>query len=226
MRIIFIALAVILVASRSYAQVKQPEATHFSLRTSLLAPLEADANVMLGLGIQWQPRWAAILDVGYIFTNSYDNNFGAGNERDRISGFKLRSELRYYLKELSYSGKTTFYMAPVFHYKKVTAKRWEEFGMDCVNGNCNYFQIDTYKRIKQEFGGLFTAGAFSPLFGGNRVALETFIGLGIKVKKYKNTDFPPGSTQFVPAGGGVLSFDSDGVFPMFPVGVMLSFRLN
>ena len=225
MRIILTAFAVILILSRSYSQGRESEAPRLSLRTSLLAPLESDANLVLGLGVQWKSRWAAIVDAGYIFSRHYDNNSSFTNERDQVNGLKLRTEFRYYFRDLVYSGRTTFYVAPVFHYKKVRSERWEEFGMDCTNGNCNYFQIDTYKRVKQELGGILTVGTFSPLFGGNRVAIETSIGLGIKVKKHWNTDFPPGATLFNEPGTGLFSTDRDGNFPMIPLGVRISFRL-
>lgn len=225
MRIILTALAVLVLLSGSYAQAQESKTLQLSLRTSLLAPIETDANVMLGLGVHWNSRWAVIIDPGYVFANRYDRNSKVENERNRVRGLKLRTELRYYLKDLPYNGRTTFYIAPVFHYKRVVSKLWEEFGMDCTNGNCNYFQIDTYKRIKRELGGLLTVGGVFPMFGGNRVAIETFIGLGIKVKKFWNTDLPPGSTLFNPGGTSFFSFNRDGDFVMLPAGVKISYRL-
>ncbi|RYY53630.1 MAG: hypothetical protein EOO09_17370 [Chitinophagaceae bacterium] len=225
MRIIFAALAVLLVSTHSNAQTEESGDTHLLLRTSLLAPLESDANVMLGVGVQWNNRLAAIVDGGYIFANSYENNSRVASERNRVNGLKLRTEFRYYFQDIKYSKEATFYIAPVFHYKRVVSTLSEEFGINCVNGNCDYFQIDTYKRIKQELGGMITVGSHSPLFGSDRVALETFIGLGVKVKKFRNTDFTPGSTLFNQPDAGVFSFDRDGEFPMFPIGCKISVRL-
>ena len=225
MRIIFTAFALFVVLAHSYAQIREPEEPQLWLRTSLVSPFEADGNVMLGLGVQWKSRWAGIVDGGYIFSNLFENNSSDQNELDGVTGLKLRTEFRYYLKDVTSGGRTVWYIAPVFHYKKVSSERSAEFGINCANGNCAYFQIDTYKRIKQEVGGLLTLGTFSTLFGGDRFAVETFIGLGIKGKKFRNTAFPRGATLFVQPGEGWFSTERDGSFPMIPVGIKLSFRL-
>src|SRR5688572_1003011 len=75
--------------------------TQFSLRTNPLSFIEADANFMLGIGMQWSPRLAATIEPAYIFGRLYGvtNNNESESGTFPASGIKLRTDFRYYFSD-------------------------------------------------------------------------------------------------------------------------------
>ncbi len=166
----------------------------FSLRTNPLSFIENDGNFMLGLGVHFTPRFAITVEPGLVLYSLYDFN-------DKIksnSGLKLRTDVRYFLRDFVPMGENRFipFVALGFHYKNVSSIKTDDFGINCINGDCEYFQQSDYKQLKKEVGGFVKFGAVFPLSKSGRFNGEFFMGLGARTQKfgYKNT--PLGSTVF------------------------------
>lgn len=199
----------------------------FSLRTNPMSWSESDANIMLGLDMQWSPRMAASFEPAYIYGRMFDTDNDGRDESgiQPASGLKLRSGIRFYFTDYEYGGKA-FFFSPEFHYKYLTTKIWDEFGINCTGPNCAFTQVAQFKEIKTELGGLFKFG-YSTRFFTPRVAMEVFAGLGVKQKKTHQTDFPLGGALLNPPGDRINMFVvRNGTAMMMPMGVKLSFALS
>ncbi len=203
---------------------KEKSLPAITLRTNPFSFLETDGNAMLGLGIQWHPQWAFTIDPGYIFFSAYQN---ADNDMpDKLSGIKIRSDIRFFF-ERSRKGMFNTFIAPEFHYKYVTAKKWDQFGINCLGGQCDYYQQAQYKEVKEETGASLKLGTLLPLWG-NRFDAELYGGIGFKFKKFRETDIPIGGS-FVeePNRDNVFNNNREGVaYLILPVGIKLVFRLR
>ena len=205
--------------------------TEFSLRTNPLSFIEADANVMLGLGIQWNPRLATTIEPAYIFGRLYgtsNNNTGNNTETGAApaSGIKLRTDLRYYFTDFRYGKRAAWFFGPEFHYKYVNTWIEDEFGINCIGNNCAYRQRAEYKETKEELGGCFKFGVNAPLVG-DRMAIEFFWGLGFKWKWRRESGIPlGGSFSFPPDARDNNLIPREGLMTMMPMGTKLSFRLG
>lgn len=161
----------------------------FTLRTNPLSALEHDANIMLGVGVHFSKRVAISVEPGWVFYNLYSFN----DDSRSASGLKLRTDIRYFLREFVPFGKNRFipFVAAEFHYKNVLINRTADFGMNCMNFNCEYFQQSDYKLNRKEAGGLLKFGAAFPLSRSQRFNGEFFVGLGARTQKfaYKNIPF-------------------------------------
>jgi len=213
----------------SSAQQKMGNFPVFTLRTNPFSFAEVDAGAMLGVGVQWNPRWAVNIDPMYIFyspyytgaNNSSDNFVNRG---DKIRGIKLRGELRYYFRDYLY-GKRGWFGAIEFHYKKVTARRWDDFGMNCVNGQCDFYQFAPYNEVKKEQGVAVKMGWLCRLWN-QRWAAEFYTGVGIKFKQTVAKNQPLGATFLSsPVDNADFTFDNGGPYPMFPCGIKLIYRI-
>jgi hypothetical protein len=205
------------------------DGTGFSLRTNPLSCIEADANIMVGVGIQWSPRLATTIEPAYIFgrlygtsNNTNDTETGAAP----ASGIKLRTDLRYYFTDFRYGGRSAFFFGPEFHYKYVNTWIEDEFGINCIGNNCAYRQRAEYKETKEELGGFFKFGVNTP-FVGDRVAMEFFWGLGFKWKWRRESGIPVGgSFTFPPDARNNNLIPREGLMMMMPMGMKLSFRVG
>ena len=195
----------------------------FTLRFNPLSFMERDGNVMLGLGYQWHPRWAATFDPGYIFYRPYI--LGENNRPSSLSGIKIRSDIRFFFDKSRSGGFNTF-IAPEFHYKYAATKKWDDFGINCLGGQCDYYQKAQYKEVKKETGGSLKLGTVLPLWS-SRWSAEIYGGIGFKFKKFRYTDLPLGGT-FVnePDQDNVFNnADENKALPMVPAGVKIIFRI-
>lgn len=166
----------------------------FSLRTNPLSLLENDANIMLGVGIHFTPRLAVSIEPGWVLYTLYDVDNGVPSAK----GIKLRTDLRYFLRDFIPMGENRFipFTALEFHYKNVTSKKTDDFGINCVNGDCEYYQQGNYNMHKTEVGGLAKFGAVFPLSRSGRFNGEFFMGLGARTQRFTYKNTPLGSTVF------------------------------
>lgn len=201
--------------------------TQFSLRTNPLSFIEADANVMLGIGMQWSPRLATTFEPAYIFGRLY----GVTNNNDEeqgaypASGIKLRTDIRYYFNDFPKGRRAALFIGPEFHYKYVNTWIEDEFGINCIGNNCAFRQRAEYKETKEEFGGFLKMGMHAPLI--DRLAIEFFWGLGVKWKWRRESGVPVGGSFTEPPdsrGNGILP--REGLMVILPMGAKLSFLLR
>jgi hypothetical protein len=196
-----------------------------TLRTNPLSFLENDGNIMLGVGYQWHQRWAMAIDPGYIFFTPYNNS--ETSQVSSMSGIKVRADVRYFF-EKSRKGLFNTFVAPEFHYKYVRSRKWEDFGINCLGGQCDYYQRAEYTEIKKEMGAALKIGTILPL-GNGRFNVEVYGGLGFKFKRFVDTDLPLGGS-FVnpPDHSGLLNTngDPDAAYFILPAGVKFTYRVR
>ena len=222
-------LLLLIISLGIHAQEKKKsfrDETQFSLRTNPLSFIEADANVMLGIGMQWSPRLAATIEPAYIFGRLYgtvnnDNQTGALP----ASGIKLRTDFRYYFSDFPNGKRSALFIGPEFHYKYVNTTLEDEFGINCIGNNCAYRQRAEYKETKEELGGFLKMGLHAPVV--DKLAIELFWGLGVKWKWRRESDIPVGGSFTDPPdsrGNGIIP--REGLMVMLPMGAKLSFLLR
>lgn len=211
------------IESNAQKEFKEPALPVITLRANPLSFLETDCNVTLGVGYQWHRRWAFTFDPGYIFFAPYSST--TDGERNQVSGIKIRTDVRFFFEKSRSGGFNTF-IAPEFHYKYVTTKKWDDFGFNCVGGQCDYYQLAQYKEVKRETGAGVKLGTVLPL-SGSRFSVELYGGIGVKFKKFKETDIPIGGS-FVnePDRDGFFNNTQEGVgYLILPAGAKIVFRL-
>lgn len=209
----------------SYAQAKPKETGlhDITLRFNPLSFLEADGNIMLGLGYQLHPRLAITIDPGYIFFRPYEEG---ENKSSSVSGIKIRSDIRFFFAK-SRSGKYIFFVGPEFHYKYVSARKWDDFGINCLGGMCAYYQRAQYTEEKKEIGGSLKMGTQIPI-SGNRWKIELYWGLGFKFIKFKETDLPVGGSFINEPDHNTtfVTYDENTAYPIIPTGIKIVFLLK
>lgn len=211
------------IESNAQTNLKETHLPVITLRSNPFSFIEIDGNVMIGIGYQWHRRWAATLEPGYIFFSPYNNS--ENNERTAVSGIKIRTDLRLYFDKPRKGDLNTF-IAPEFHYKYVEAKKWDDFGINCLGGQCDYYQKAQYKEVKKEIGASVKLGTILPLWS-DQWSIELYGGLGFKFRKFKETDLPIGGS-FVTEPDRNNFFnaaDEDAAYPLLPAGFKIIFRL-
>ena len=207
----------------------------FSLHTSLTSFFDYDAGVNLGVGYRWNKHFSASISPTWIFYSFYSD----GGSSIIPSGVRVRADVKYYFKKRR-PRHPDFYIAPEFHYKYAKTKKEDLFGINCLNGQCDFFQNAVYTDVKNEIGGLVKTGIIFPLrfVKNHRWLLDMYIGLGVKQSNFRETDLPTGGSfvnrpsrgpfggsgddvVFVPFGVSGDSF----AMPMVPAGVKLIFIL-
>ncbi|MGN6491834.1 MAG: hypothetical protein ACTHLE_07545 [Agriterribacter sp.] len=180
-----------------------------TLRTNPLSLLETDGNILLGAGIHFSPRIAISVEPGCVF---YHFN-AADASANAATGLKLRADVRYFLREFIPYGANRFipFVAAAFHYKNVFENRTGDFGMNCINGNCEYYQQSDYKLQRRETGALLKFGAMFPISHSRRMNAEFFAGLGARTQKFRYKNIPLGGTT-----PGELA-DEANTFPYIPL---------
>ena len=116
------------------------------------------------------------------FLNPYYNSTG---DFSSPLGVKIRADIRYHFKGRAF-------VAPELHYKYRTKDRQSTFGFNCFSSNCAYYMQAVYTEIKTEIGGSVKAGFDTPIDKKERLALEIYGGLGLKIFRYKEESIPPG----------------------------------
>ncbi len=212
--------------------IAQKEAADFSkgifLRTNPSSVLEYDAGLMLGIRYQWNKNFSVTLDPTFIFFSPWISP-NTNNEKSAIRGIKARVDVRYHFGN-SNKKNTSYFIAPEVHLKTMTRKSLQEFGINCIQGNCDYFQLARYKEIRNETGLALKLGFNTPLGSGEnqRFALEIYGGVGVKFIYLKQKDIPlGGSIENRSFQNSILRWDREGVaYPNLPGGIKLSYRIN
>jgi hypothetical protein len=222
-------LLILLVSTNAFAQ---KEKNNFSkgifLRTNPTSVLEYDAGLMLGIRYQWSKRFSVTVDPMLIFFSPWRERT-INNEKNSVLGFKTRIDLRYHITAFENKG-FGFFIGPELHLKTRALRTVGEFGINCIQGNCSYYQLARYKEIRNEIGAALKLGFNAPLgTGGNqRFALEMYGGLGVKFIYLKQKDIPAGgSLPEVDRRDVIFRSDREGVaYPNLPAGIKISYRIN
>lgn len=192
MRILALTSLIFFLSSKfSFSQQKElPTERSIYIRTNPFSLLEIDAGVMVGVRYQWNKHFSATLDPTFIFFSPY---YSADNYNSQPLGIKIRADVRYHFNNLL-SDRTRLFIAPEFHYKYRTIDRTTTFGMNCINQNCAYYMEATYREIKTEIGGSIKMGVDVPVDKRERLSVELYGGLGLKIFKYNEESIPPGGS--------------------------------
>jgi Protein of unknown function (DUF3575) len=208
-----------------------PKVPLLSLRTGISSWFDYDAGLMLGVNYRWSKHFSATIEPTWIFYNGLNNP--DLDEVIKPSGYKLRADVRYHFRRESRRD-PDFFLSPEFHYKSVNTEREDEFGINCLGGNCDYFQTATYTEKKKEIGGFIKAGILTPLSfidKTDRLNLEVYLGVGVKSVKFTETNLPLGGSFVNPPDRLLFNTSNDAdrstaTAPMMPFGLKLSFNLR
>src|SRR5688572_20390911 len=116
--------------------------------------LEHDAGVMLGVGYRWSTKYSATLDPMFIFYKPYPDM--VMHTREYGSGIKIKSDFRFHFSR--FLGFRNVYFGPDFHFKNVVTKRTETFGINCIQGHCDYYMLSPYRQVMNEIGAALKGG--------------------------------------------------------------------
>jgi hypothetical protein len=200
-----------------------------TLLTSFNSWLDYDAGLMLGVNYRWARQVSTTIEPTWIFYNGLVTD---PDQYIKPTGIKVRADVRYHFKKFR-AASPDFFIGPEFHYKNVTTKKEDQFGINCVNGQCAYFQDAVYKERKQELGGFVKMGMATrfPFVKNDKWLLEFYLGLGAKTLRFKETDLPVGGS-FVSLPNHDFLFFGPGedrtysVRAMFPAGLKLCYVIR
>jgi hypothetical protein len=212
--------------------IAQKEKNNFSkgifLRTNPSSIFEYDAGIMLGVSYQWSKRFSATFDPMFIFFSPWRER-NINNEKNSVLGFKTRIDLRYHITAFNNKG-IGFFIGPELHLKTTALSTVREFGINCIQGNCNYYQLARYKEIRNEIGMALKFGFNTPIGTGDnqRFSVEMYGGLGVKFIYLKQKDIPVGgSLPNINNRNVLFRYNEEGVaYPNLPAGIKLSYRIN
>jgi hypothetical protein len=216
-------LIAVLYATTCFSQKRSlPAEQGFYLRTNPLSFLEIDGGMMIGARYQWHKNFSATLDPTFIFFNPYHEPM---NDASNPLGIKIRADVRYHFKKSS-PRTIAYFVAPEFHYKYRTKDRHATFGFNCVRGNCAYFMEAIYTEVKTEVGGSLKTGFDVAMSNNERLALEVYGGLGLKIFRYKEVSVPPGGSFFSePSHQDFFGTSEGAATPILFGSLKLSYRL-
>jgi hypothetical protein len=222
--ILFFAVSTNIIAQKE----KKSFSKEIFLRTNPSSILEYDAGIMVGIRYQWSKRFSATVDPMFIFFSPWRER-NMNNAKNSLLGFKARVDLRYHITASDSKGVGLF-IGPELHFKTRALGTVREFGINCIQGNCSYYQLARYKEIRNEIGAALKFGFNVPLgIGDNqRFALEMYGGLGVKFIYLKQKDIPiGGSLPEVNTRHVLFSSNEEGVaYPNLPGGIKISYRIN
>ncbi|NJM26326.1 MAG: DUF3575 domain-containing protein [Bacteroidia bacterium] len=136
-------------------------------------------------------NYSVVIDGGLVIKNLGDNPDESGFDK---SGYKLKVEPRYYFFSPG-EHVMNFFLAPEFYVNHVDYKRSATYGKNCDEfGQCDYFQLETYRMQYREKGINFKVGV-SHIFS-SRLMMEYWLGVAYRDIAYKQVDFPDG-TQYL-----------------------------
>jgi hypothetical protein len=207
-----------------FCQRQQSTLPVISLRAMPSSFLESDAGASLGIGLQLAKRWEAVFDPMYIFYAPYKTPDDNAGEKTKIKGSKIRTGIKYYLRDYEYAGKPKLFFAVEWHYKRVTETKWDDFGMNGANGQYAFFQRGQYDEIKTENGGIVKTGFITKLWNP-RWALEVFAGIGVKYTRRRQTNMPTGGEFLNDPNFDDIFTSTAGATPMMPLGARFLFRI-
>jgi hypothetical protein len=127
------------------------------------------------------------------------NSFPGGENSFRKRGFKAKLELRHYTKWVS-SKYWRLYYGGELYYNRVDYKKRKTFGVDCEDGECDYFRRFNYDMYYREPGINVKAGA---LFHVYRFCIDFNMGWAARFIGYEERNKPKGDGFREEEGGGV-----------------------
>ena len=212
----------------SVSQEKKEFHPVITIRTNPFSFLETDAGATLGIGYQFHPRWSVGIDPMLIFYSPYKINNGYPDEKEPINGYKIRGEIKYYFWDYIYGSRRGFrgsgFIGLELHYKKTTARKWDSFGMNCINGQCDFYKRAQYTEEKTEEGIAVKAGMIRRLWSP-RWAIELYTGVGFKTKHTRQTNLPSGGSFREDRTESFPIFRENGAYPILPTGIKLVYRI-
>ncbi|MDZ4795557.1 MAG: hypothetical protein SGI83_14855 [Bacteroidota bacterium] len=212
--------------AQDHKAVREFSYPELNLRTSLTSYLDHDAGIMLGLGYRWSDHFSVAIEPTWIFYNGFDID---REEKIFPKGWKIRTDIKYHFTNRR-KKMVDFFIAPEFHYKNVKTEREAEFGINCQNGQCDYFQQSIYTEVKKETGGLLKIGLMAPFpfVKSDQLLFEFYTGLGAKIQRFTETDLPVGGSFLNPPLRNFTSnTDRDRVnLPILPFGLKIIFILK
>ena len=218
-RILFLTLFFIgTVTANCFSQKRELDFSRsISLRTNLFSLVELDAGIMLGVKYQFNERFAVMIDPMFIFYDPYNSH------HQRPLGIKIKSDVRYYLDRYR-PGHDRFFIAPELHLKYVSTQKNDDFGINCIGGQCSYYMNAQYREIKNEAGGSIKLGSEISLDKKDIWLLEIYAGFGVRVIHYSERDIPFGAS-FVSVPIHQFPFRENTPVPILPGFIKLSFRI-
>jgi hypothetical protein len=171
-----------------------------------------DNNISTGAEYRFKNKWSATADIAYIFDASIDN-------LQSTRGWIFRPAVRKY-----YGRQLNQYLEGELHYKYVAYTLEDWVNRNAVNGVPAYEQYTQYKLIKHVAGIQVKVGRQENVVK-DWLWVELYAGLGVRAK-WQDTDLPPGSTATMRRP---LYNDLDrkfSVFPSFPLGLRVLFRIR
>ena len=145
------------------------------LKVDLLSFFDTYSNLLIALEHRLKDDLYLQHGIGFVTGfNNYD--FDDDEFINSPIGFKLRSEIRFYLDFVRRSRKG-FYLAPELLYGYVSGDEEETVGINC-EGACDFFRLLEFKAIRQE-------AAFHLKLGSQRIyrekiSIDYFFGIGYK----------------------------------------------
>ena len=139
-------------------------------------------------------------------------NFGFF-ENSNIDGFKVRAELRYYLRDKS---KSFHFIGLQAMYHSLSGTAVDDF---CRDG-CNYFQKIEYEKDFSNRGLQFIYGVSN--YVSNNIILEAGGILGVRIRKQYNRNLP-NDAELVGNDSGGLFEEGEFILPAVGFHVRLGF---
>lgn len=181
-------------------------------RVNFLGAIDAfDHNISLGAEYQFNAKWSAGIDAGYIFESEYITN------NKQVKGIILRPFLRYYLKE-----KRKGFIEANLHYKNVVYKVEDWIGRDITNGVPSYEEFSIYNFKKRVLGiNLVIGNKWNLNKKTNNINLEPYVGFGVRVREQNSDDVSFSFNRNI----FLSDFNSNSTFPAILLGMRLTFKL-
>lgn len=174
-----------------------------------------DQNISTGVEYRFKDKWSAAVDAAYIFRSNNIQNLQSSK------GFIIRPAVRKY-----FSRQLNHYLEAELHYKYVanTIEDWVDRGV--VNGTAAYEEYTKFRFTKQVAGLQVKMGVQESLVQKKWLWIEVYVGLGVR-KKWQDTHLPPdASYTFLQRMFNDDLNRKDAVFPVFPGGVRLLFKIK
>jgi hypothetical protein len=192
-----------------------PQGTLF-LRFNPLGLIDIiDQNISAGAEYRFKPKWSAAVDAAYIFqSNNLDNLQSA-------KGYIIRPAVRKY-----FSRQLNHYVEAELHYKHLATTIEDWVGRNVVNGVPAYEEYRKFRYIKEVAGLQVKLGVQECLVQKKWLWIELYAGFGVR-KKWQHAQLPPGSSYtFLRRMFSEDPNQSNTVFPAFPGGVRLLFKIK
>ena len=181
---------------------------------SFLEPIQG--AIGLGAGYRFNKHFEAWTELNYL----YKGFFNEGSGQTNLTGIRSITSFKYY-----YSQKHGFFVGAEFRIKNYGFGDYNTF----INEQASDTLVDfRYKAKHRLTGGAFFWGKRFKLTGNGKFELEGNVGIGVKQRKIKRENVPPGyATILVPVRkiNPVPDNDIEQSLPYFPAIVRFVYHL-